>query len=586
MNIDPEAYVYVRNDKSGEVKKGKEDGAPQRKNIYIWAQTNFGWREMSPLEIEKYTKKQRELAEERRKKEEAEKNAAKTEEERIKEKILEATKADDVEGVAEAGGEDPGVVETGNDYYAMAHSVNEVVTEQPKIMVFGTLKPYQVDGLQWLVSLYNNNLNGILADEMGLGKTIQTISLITFLIEKKHLYGPFLIIVPLSTMSNWELEFERWAPSVKIIPYRGSPAARKNLSFQVKNGNFNVLLTTYEYIIRDKNVLARQRWKYTIVDEGHRMKNHANKLTVCLNTQYSSPHRILLTGTPLQNKLPELWALLNFVLPTIFKSSDSFDQWFNQPFSGTGEKIDLSQEEAILIIRRLHKVLRPFLLRRLKKDVEKQLPQKTEYVIKCPMSSLQRKLYNHMKHQNVMLQHVDNDDKDGNKPTSTAKALMNTIMQLRKICNHPFQFQHIEEAMSKHLGYSTRTVGGVDLHRAAGKFDVLDRVLPKLKVFGHRVLMFCQMTQSMTVIEDYFNYRGYKYLRLDGSTKSDDRGDLLKKFNAPDSEYFIFVLSTRAGGLGLNLQTADTVIIYDSDWNPAQDLQDVWKNDKTMKFLF
>jgi len=234
----------------------------------------------------------------------------------------------------------------------------------------------------------------------------------------------------------------------------------------------------------------------------------------------------------------------------------------------TGEKVELNEEETILIIRRLHKVLRPFLLRRLKKEVESQLPDKVEYVIKCELSGLQQVLYRTMQSKGVMLC----NDKTENKKTKHTKALMNTIMQLRKLCNHPFMFQHIEEAYCTHAGFTGGIVTGPDLFRASGKFEVLDRILPKLKVSGHRVLLFCQMTQLMTIMEDYFNFKGFKYLRLDGMTKSEERGDMLKKFNTtPD--YFIFLLSTRAGGLGLNLQSADTVIIFDSDWNPHQDLQ-------------
>ncbi|XP_060109485.1 transcription activator BRG1 isoform X1 [Heteronotia binoei] len=307
-----------------------------------------------------------------------------------------------------------------------------------------------------------------------------------------------------------------------------------------------------------------------IVDEGHRMKNHHCKLTQVLNTHYVAPRRLLLTGTPLQNKLPELWALLNFLLPTIFKSCSTFEQWFNAPFAMTGEKVDLNEEETILIIRRLHKVLRPFLLRRLKKEVEAQLPEKVEYVIKCDMSALQRVLYRHMQAKGVLLTDGSEKDKKGKGGTKT---LMNTIMQLRKICNHPYMFQHIEESFSEHLGFTGGIVQGLDLYRASGKFELLDRILPKLRATNHKVLLFCQMTSLMTIMEDYFAYRGFKYLRLDGTTKAEDRGMLLKTFNEPGSEYFIFLLSTRAGGLGLNLQSADTVIIFDSDWNPHQDLQ-------------
>uniref|UniRef100_H2YVT6 Uncharacterized protein n=1 Tax=Ciona savignyi TaxID=51511 RepID=H2YVT6_CIOSA len=448
-------------------------------------------------------------------------------------------------------------------YYAVAHNINETITEQCSMLKNGKLKAYQLKGLEWLVSLYNNNLNGILADEMGLGKTIQTIALITYLIEMKQDNGPFLIIVPLSTLSNWCLELEKWAPGVVKIAYKGSPQIRKNLAPIMRGGRFHVVLTTYEYVIKDKHVLSKIRWKYQIVDEGHRMKNHHCKLTQVLNTHYLSPHRLLLTGTPLQNKLPELWALLNFLLPSIFQCCSTFEQWFNAPFALTGEKVDLNEEETILIIRRLHKVLRPFLLRRLKKEVESQLPEKVEYLVKCDMSALQRLLYCHMHAHGLVL--TDGSEK-GNYGKGGAKMLMNTIMQLRKICNHPFMFRHIEESMADS---SYRP----DLYRVCGKFELLDRILPKLKTYGHRVLLFCQMTSTMTILEDYFAYRGHKYLRLDGSTKADDRGLMLQKFNAKQSEIFIFLLSTRAGGLGLNLQSADTVIIYDSDWNPHQDIQ-------------
>ncbi|XP_076676450.1 ATP-dependent helicase brm isoform X3 [Andrena cerasifolii] len=456
-------------------------------------------------------------------------------------------------------------------YYSIAHTVHEVVTEQASIMVNGKLKEYQIKGLEWLVSLFNNNLNGILADEMGLGKTIQTIALVTYLMEKKKVNGPFLIIVPLSTLSNWVLEFEKWAPSVVVVSYKGSPAGRRAIQSQMRATKFNVLLTTYEYVIKDKGVLAKLQWKYMIIDEGHRMKNHHCKLTQVLNTHYLAPHRLLLTGTPLQNKLPELWALLNFLLPSIFKSCSTFEQWFNAPFATTGEKVELNEEETILIIRRLHKVLRPFLLRRLKKEVESQLPDKVEYIIKCDMSGLQKVLYKHMQSKGVLL--TDGSEK-GKQGKGGAKALMNTIVQLRKLCNHPFMFQAIEEKYCEHVGtQGSGVITGPDLFRASGKFELLDRILPKLKATNHRVLLFCQMTQLMTIMEDYLSWRGFMYLRLDGTTKAEDRGDLLKKFNDPGSEYFLFLLSTRAGGLGLNLQAADTVIIFDSDWNPHQDLQ-------------
>ncbi|OZJ01737.1 hypothetical protein BZG36_05117 [Bifiguratus adelaidae] len=451
------------------------------------------------------------------------------------------------------------------DYFSVAHRIKETV-EQPRILVGGTLKDYQIKGLEWMVSLYNNRLNGILADEMGLGKTIQTISLITYLIERKHQNGPFLIIVPLSTLTNWTLEFERWAPSVRKVVYKGMPAHRKALQqTEIKHGNFQVLLTTYEYIIKDRPALSKVKWMHMIIDEGHRMKNAQSKLTNVLTQYYSTRYRLILTGTPLQNNLTELWAILNFILPKIFNSVKSFGEWFNTPFSDQGgeDKIELNEEEQLLIIRRLHKVLRPFLLRRLKVDVESELPDKVEKVIKCRLSALQAKLYQQM----FKYGRLFTSSGAGEKGRSTIKGLNNTIMQLRKICNHPFVFEEVEDLINP------AKLSNDTLWRTCGKFELLDRILPKLRATGHRVLIFFQMTQIMTIMEDFLNLRGFPYLRLDGSTKAEDRSSLLKVFNAENSPYFVFLLSTRAGGLGLNLQTADTVIIYDSDWNPHQDLQ-------------
>ncbi|KAI9677451.1 MAG: hypothetical protein M1817_006405 [Caeruleum heppii] len=447
------------------------------------------------------------------------------------------------------------------DYYQVAHRIKEEVKAQPQMLLGGTLKEYQLKGLEWMISLYNNNLNGILADEMGLGKTIQTISLVTYLIEKKQQSGPFLVIVPLSTLTNWNLEFEKWAPGVTRIVYKGPPTQRKTQQQAIRFGQFQVLLTTYEFIIKDRPILSKIKWVHMIVDEGHRMKNAQSKLSNTLTQYYTTRYRLILTGTPLQNNLPELWALLNFVLPNIFKSVKSFDEWFNTPFANTGGSMELSEEESLLVIRRLHKVLRPFLLRRLKKDVEKDLPEKQERVIKCVFSSLQARLYKQMMtDQKIMVS-------DGKGGKTGIRGLSNMLMQLRKLCNHPYVFQEVEDQINP-----SRSIDD-SLWRTAGKFELLDRVLPKFQRSGHRVLMFFQMTAIMNIMEDYMRFRGTKYLRLDGTTKSDDRSDLLRMFNAKDSEYFIFLLSTRAGGLGLNLQTADTVIIFDSDWNPHQDLQ-------------
>ncbi|KAI0353138.1 hypothetical protein OH77DRAFT_1458548 [Trametes cingulata] len=450
------------------------------------------------------------------------------------------------------------------DYYAVAHRIKEKITQQPSILVGGTLKEYQLKGLQWMVSLYNNKLNGILADEMGLGKTIQTISLITFLIEAKKQRGPYLVIVPLSTMTNWSGEFAKWAPSVSMIAYKGNPTQRKVLQTDLRTTNFQVVLTTYEYIIKDRVHLSRIKWLYIIIDEGHRMKNTQSKLVQTLTQYYHSRYRLILTGTPLQNNLPELWALLNFALPKVFNSVKSFDEWFNTPFanSGTGDKIELNEEEALLIIRRLHKVLRPFLLRRLKRDVESELPDKVEKVIKVRMSALQSQLYKQMKKYKMIA-----DGKDAKGKSGGVKGLSNELMQLRKICQHPFLFESVEDKINPSSVIDDKII------RSSGKIELLYRILPKFFATGHRVLIFFQMTKVMDIMEDFLKLMGWKYLRLDGGTKTEDRAGHVQLFNAPDSEYKVFILSTRAGGLGLNLQTADTVIIFDSDWNPHADLQ-------------
>merc|ERR1719328_178162 len=440
-----EQRIHVKEISTGKILRGDE--APLASELEAWLEKNPGWEEVPRDEDSDEDS------------EDEGKAKGEGEEGETEDIIAKAKK----EATSEEGEQ--------QDYYAIAHTITEQITKQSELLIGGTLKEYQIKGLEWLVSLNNNNLNGILADEMGLGKTIQTIALITYLMDVKKNLGPYLIIVPLSTLSNWMGEFEKWAPSVVALSYKGSPQYRRNVQGQIRAGRFNALVTTYEYVIKDKAILSKIRWKYMIIDEGHRMKNHHCKLTQILNTFYTSNSRLLLTGTPLQNKLPELWALLNFLLPSIFKACNTFEQWFNAPFAVTGEKVELNEEETILIIRRLHKVLRPFLLRRLKKDVESQLPDKVEYIIKCEMSGLQRALYTHMQEKGVML--TDNPKKEGSKSGGGAKALMNTIMQLRKLCNHPFMFQHIEEAYARHVGMPTDTVIGPDVFRASGKFELL-----------------------------------------------------------------------------------------------------------------
>ncbi|GMI21943.1 hypothetical protein TeGR_g9746, partial [Tetraparma gracilis] len=450
-------------------------------------------------------------------------------------------------------------------YYGRAHKRREEIS-QPRSLTGGTLKAYQLAGVEWMVSLHNNGLNGVLADEMGLGKTIQTIGLLAHMMEAKGNMGPYLVVVPLSTLSNWTNEFRRWLPTCAAVTYRGSPQQRKELyKSYIAPKRFNVVITTYDFVIKDARSLKKIPWEYVVVDEGHRLKNANSKLAQILSNEYSTKRRILLTGTPLQNNLPELWSLLNFLLPTIFHSVESFDQWFSSPFDSFKSKIGdadkdaaatgLNEEERLLIIARLHELLRPFMLRRLKSDVMHSLPEKTEIVVRTPLSSWQRSMYKSITSAALGKKIVGGIL--GNKSMS----LNNTLMQLRKVSNHPYLFFKegwtIDSAMVS----------------CAGKFQLLDRMLAKLKAGGHRVLIFTQMTAVMTILDDYLAWRGYSSLRLDGGTSAEDRERRMYRFNMPDSPDFVFLLSTRAGGLGLNLATADTVIIFDSDWNPTADAQ-------------
>ncbi|KAG2332464.1 hypothetical protein Bca52824_003644 [Brassica carinata] len=454
-------------------------------------------------------------------------------------------------------------LESNEKYYLMAHSIKENINEQPASLKGGKLREYQMNGLRWLLSLYNNHLNGILADEMGLGKTVQVISLICYLMDTKNDRGPFLVVVPSSVLPGWVSEINFWAPTIQKIVYCGPPEERRKLfKEQIVHQKFNVLLTTYEYLMNkhDRPKLSKILWHYIIIDEGHRIKNASCKLNADLK-HYNSSHRLLLTGTPLQNNLEELWALLNFLLPNIFNSSEDFSQWFNKPFQSNGdnstEEALLSEEENLLIINRLHQVLRPFVLRRLKHKVENELPEKIERLIRCEASAYQK----------LLMKRVE--DNLGSLGNMKSRAVHNSVMELRNICNHPYLSQlHTEEVNSLIPEHYLPPV-----IRLCGKLEMLDRLLPKLKATDHRVLFFSTMTRLLDVMEDYLTFKGYKYLRLDGHTSGGDRGALIDGFNKSDSPYFIFLLSIRAGGVGVNLQAADTVIIFDTDWNPQVDLQ-------------
>ncbi|KAK9472162.1 SNF2 family N-terminal domain-containing protein [Dipodascopsis tothii] len=638
----------------------------------------------------------------------------------------------------------------------------------------GNLREYQHLGLDWLAGLYNSDTNGILADEMGLGKTIQTISLLSYLACEKQIWGPHLIVVPTSVMLNWEMEFKRFAPGFRIMTYYGNPSQRKEKRRGWNNDDsWDVCITSYQLVIHDQNAFRRKQWQYLILDEAHNIKNFRSQRWQSL-LNFKTHRRLLLTGTPLQNNLIELWSLLYFLMPSSkefsegFASLKNFQEWFGHPVDRLIEGTYDEQEDPRGTISKLHKVLRPYLLRRLKADVEKQMPAKYEHLVYCKLSKRQRYLYDDF---------MSRAQTRATLASGNFLSIINCLMQLRKVCNHPDLFEvrpivtslalersvvtdyEIEELLVrkrllserqedklnldflnlritsgedlstvesynclrlsatgdilnevknleadigpapdgsfsdsndyrrttiyrkklstidtlKHRAYVNRfrcarapiygrnilrtsclqplakwptwdkpslvdgAIASYDerakrcsdllekfgtitpkvvvlnmphivfssipsqlfenvrqsvenpMHQAqvklsiafpdkrllqydCGKLQKLAVLLRDLQAGGHRALIFTQMTKVLDILEQFLNMYGYRYMRLDGATKIEQRQLLTERFNS-DRSIFAFILSTRSGGLGINLTGADTVIFYDSDWNPSMDKQ-------------
>lgn len=423
-----------------------------------------------------------------------------------------------------------------------------VFRDSPSFIQGGEMRDYQVAGLNWLISLHENGISGILADEMGLGKTLQTIAFLGYLRFVCDITGPHLIAVPKSTLDNWSREFAKWIPEINILVLQGAKDERHELiNDRLVDEKFDVCITSYEMILREKSHLKKFAWEYIIIDEAHRIKNEESSLAQIIRL-FNSRNRLLITGTPLQNNLHELWALLNFLLPDVFGDSEAFDQWFS------GQESDQDT-----VVQQLHKVLRPFLLRRVKSDVEKSLLPKKEINLYIGMAEMQIKWY-----QKILEKDIDAVNGAAGKRESKTR-LLNIVMQLRKCCNHPYLFEGAEPGppytTDEHLVYN------------AAKMVMLDKLLKRLRAQGSRVLIFSQMSRVLDILEDYSVMRGYKYCRIDGSTAHEDRIAAIDEYNKPGSERFLFLLTTRAGGLGINLTSADIVVLYDSDWNPQADLQ-------------
>ncbi|CAK9826197.1 Chromodomain-helicase-DNA-binding protein 1 [Anthophora retusa] len=424
---------------------------------------------------------------------------------------------------------------------------------QPEYMGKGrdlTLRDYQMDGLNWMIHSWCKENSVILADEMGLGKTIQTICFLYYLFHTHQLHGPFLLVVPLSTMTSWQREMSQWAPDMNFVTYLGDVTSRNVIReyewcYSSKRLKFNAILTTYEIVLKDKAFLGALNWAVLLVDEAHRLKNDDSLLYKAL-AEFHTNHRLLITGTPLQNSLKELWALLHFIMPTKFNSWEEFEK----------EHDNAAQKG----YSKLHKQLEPFILRRVKKDVEKSLPAKVEQILRVEMTSLQKQYYKWILTKNY------NALRKGVK--GSTMTFLNIVIELKKCCNHAFLTKPTEsERKESNEDYLQQII------RGSGKLVLLDKLLVRLRETGHRVLIFSQMVRMLDILGEYLQKKHFPFQRLDGSIKGELRKQALDHFNADGSQDFCFLLSTRAGGLGINLATADTVIIFDSDWNPQNDLQ-------------
>ena len=495
-----------------------------------------------------------------------------------------------------------------------------------------TLRSYQLKGAQWLNALVCNGMSGILADEMGLGKTIQVIALLSHL-ASSGVNGRKLIVAPLSTLPNWAHEFERWCPGMDVVLYHGTPQERaairhERLGFTrpaKKNGTNNrrqrgkeylkrcisdvkrmsykelmdtykklslplpknaskqkardellkqfettndeivhermtpVVITSYGMILRDIKHFRQMQWFHVTIDEGHRLKNKDCRLMHELKS-LRSEHRLLLTGTPLQNNITELWSLLHFLRPDIFESAAFFKAWFGWDSRDENMKEQICDDtEKGDIVSKLHRILHPFMLRRLKRDVAKNLPSKTEIVTYVGMTDGQRELYQAIVKDMAGLA---KQLREANCRGAGGGSLLNKLMQLRKCCNHPYLFADSDETDEQIVLMS-------------GKIVVLDKMLKDLFAKNHKVLIFSQFTKMLDILEDYFFVRGWEknVCRIDGSVHFTERQSQIDGFNDENSGKNIFLLSTRAGGVGINLASADTVIIFDSDWNPHMDNQ-------------
>ena len=451
--------------------------------------------------------------------------------------------------------------ETGDDY--------PLIEQPPSIVEACTLRHYQIKGISWLVNQYKKKISSILADEMGLGKTLQSIAFLAHLLHVEKERGPFLVIVPLSVMFNWIQEFRKWCPSILVQRVHGSHASEverlKNIMLDATQTQ--VVVATYDTVKLGvlKPAFSKMLWNAIILDEGHRLKNDESKLAVACSA-LKCKFRLILTGTPVQNTLHESFCLLSFLAPDIFTDSSVFDEAFD--LNSKDEVGVVTVDRAVL--NKTHFLMRPFVLRRLKTEVEDKLPPKLETKISCPMTELQKLWIKRLLYKDKdALKKIEQESKASNKKMTADgdfRSLKSLLTQLRKAANHPYLFEGVERVSMD--GTPTQ-----EIITSSGKMVVLDQLLKKLHEKGHRVVIFSQWTKTLDIISDFLDWKGYNHTRLDGSTNRVMREVRLNQFNKAKSKLTVFCLSTRAGGEGVNLFTADTVILFDSDWNPQVDMQ-------------
>lgn len=428
---------------------------------------------------------------------------------------------------------------------------------QPDTIRGGELMKYQMEGLNWLYYKWHTQKNAILADEMGLGKTIQIIGFLSTLVKDWSCY-PFLIVVPNSTCPNWRREIKRWAPSLRVVAFYGSKESR-DLAYRhemypenSKDLRCHVVVTSYDAASDDgcRKFFRSVAWQGLIVDEGQRLKSEKTQLYSALGA-LKAPFKVLMTGTPLQNNQRELFNLLHFLDET--KDVDELEKKYE----------DLDQAK----ISELHEEIRPFFLRRTKAQVLTFLPPMAQIILPVSMSVLQKKVYRTILAKNPdLMRSIFSAEQNLGK--GERASLSNVLMQLRKCLCHPFVYSRGIEERNHDTTLSHRNL--VD---ASSKLKLLEVLLPKLQERGHRVLIFSQFLDMLDMVEDFLDGMALQYQRLDGQISSLQKQKRIDEFNEPGSPLFAFLLSTRAGGVGINLASADTVIILDPDFNPHQDIQ-------------